>query len=411
MHIGLVTASYEPVVNGVTRMVALYKKHLEAAGHQATVFTLGEDGTDRNDRGIVRSPGLQLSKSGYYFALRYSTKAQALLSEVDIIHCHHLIMGLEFAHRYGRSPIVYTNHTRLDLYARSYMRLPDPIARGLLRFLWPWMTGYCDVVVAPSVSSKRLLRSFGVKQPIEVIANGIEVERFRNSLNPWTKKQLGVPQISTLVVYVGRLAGEKNLEKLLYEFSLAVCEAPTLHLLLVGSGPSRRKLMHLATKLNIANQVVFNGAVPHHEIPRYLAAADIFATASQSEVLPLTIIEAMAAGLPVVAIRSPGIDDLIQHRKTGILADIQKGDLARGILCLTRDPAERARLGNNAYQNSRLYHIHHTVELTIQLYKRVISQHDRTHAEHGRDEAKILWQAPGSKSKQNEPLRIVSDDE
>jgi glycosyltransferase involved in cell wall biosynthesis len=278
------------------------------------------------------------------------------------------------------------------------MRLPYPIARGFLRFLWPWMTGYSDVVVAPSASSKRLLRSFGVKRPIEVILNGIEVERFRNCINPLTKQQLGVPQTSTLAIYVGRLAAEKNLEKLLCEFSLAVGERPTLHLLLVGSGPAQTKLIHLATKLNIAKQLVFSGAVSHQEIPRYLAAADFFVTASQSEVLPLTLIEAMAASLPVAAIRSPGIDDLTQHRKTGILTCSQNGDLARGILCLASDPAERARLGNSAYQNSRRYHIHHTVGQTIRLYKRLIREQSRAHANQGQDEAKILWKAPGSKS-------------
>jgi 1,2-diacylglycerol 3-alpha-glucosyltransferase len=401
MHIGLVTASYVPVINGVTRMVALYKKHLEAAGHQVTVFTFGEVEQWENDPTIVRSPGHKLSNSGYYFAFRYSPKAQELLSQVDIIHCHHLIMGLEHAQRYGRAPIVYTNHTRYDLYARSYMRLPDPIARGFLRLLWPWMTGYCDIVVAPSASVKRLLRTFGVRQPIEVIANGIEVERFRHPVNPLTKEQIGVPQTSTLVIYIGRLAGEKNLEKLLYEFSLAEGEVPPLYLLLVGSGPAQEKLFRLATKLNIANRVVFRGAVAHHEIPRYLAASDIFVTASQSEVLPLTIIEAMAAGLPVAAIKSPGIDDLIEHGKTGILTSFQNGDLARSILFLAGDKSERARLGHNSYQESRHYHINHTVGHTIQLYKRLLGENNREHTNEGRDENKILGEHSDSKSYQS----------
>ena len=224
MHIGLITAAYKPVINGVTRMVALYKKHLEIAGHRVTVFTLGQEDTEGADPSIVRSPGFNLSNTGYYFALRYSPEAQQLLSKVDIMHCHHLFMGLEYAHRYGRSPIVYTNHTRLDLYARSYMRLPDRIASGSLRLLWPRMTGYCDVVVAPSASLKRILRAYGVAQPIEIIENGIEVERFRNPIDPLTKQEIGMAQNRIMAIYVGRLAAEKNIEKLLYEFSLAVRE-------------------------------------------------------------------------------------------------------------------------------------------------------------------------------------------
>ncbi len=398
MHIGLVTASYAPIVNGVTRMVALYKKHFEAAGHQVTVFTLGDTEEDGGDPTIVRSPGLALSQSGYYFALQYSPKAQNLLSKVDIIHCHHLIMGLEFAQRYGRSPIVYTNHTRYDLYAQSYMRFPEPIARGFLRLLWPWMAGFCDVVIAPSASAKRLLRTFGVTQTIEVIENGIELENYRYPNSPLSKQQIGVPQTSTLLVYVGRLAGEKNLETLLYEFSLAFSKAPSLRLLFVGAGPAERKLRQLTRKLEITEQTVFAGAVLHHEIPRYLAAADIFITASRSEVLPLSIIEAMAAGLPVLALESPGINDLIQSGHSGILTGNNKGDLAHGIIFLSNNLDQRRRLAHNAYQASLIYHIDRTVRLTIELYRRLLNGTGQEPVGEGRDAEMMRWELPDSKS-------------
>ena len=102
MRIGMVTACYKPVINGVTRMVSLYKQHLEAAGHEVTIFTLGDP--DPNDEsGVVRSPGIMLGDYGYYISMRYSSEAQALLQQMDIIHCHHLFMSVEMAHRYGRS--------------------------------------------------------------------------------------------------------------------------------------------------------------------------------------------------------------------------------------------------------------------------------------------------------------------
>jgi glycosyltransferase involved in cell wall biosynthesis len=106
----------------------------------------------------------------------------------------------------------------------------------------------------------------------------------------------------------------------------------------------------------------------------------------------------MAAGLPVVAIKSPGIDDLIDHGKTGILTGFQNGDLASGILYLAGDKPERARLGYNGYQNSHLYHINHTVGHTIQLYKRLLDGNSREHTNAGRDDNKIFRECPGSKS-------------
>ena len=165
MHIGLVSATYTPVINGVTRTVALHKKYLEEAGHHVTVFSLGKPGADVQNPDTMRSPGLPIGNSGYYFALRYSRPAQDLLSQVDIIHCHHMLMGLEFTHRYGRSPIVYHNHTRIDMYAQYYLRLPEMAARGLMRLLWPGIIGLSDVVIAPSSSVKRLLRGYGATQP------------------------------------------------------------------------------------------------------------------------------------------------------------------------------------------------------------------------------------------------------
>ena len=117
MRIGMVSATYDPsVINGAVRMVTLYKQHLEALGHEVTIFTLGDEQEGDREARIVRSPGFRLGDYGYFVGLRYSREAQMLLTEMDVVHCHHLLMSVEMAHRYARCPIVYTNHTRYDLY-------------------------------------------------------------------------------------------------------------------------------------------------------------------------------------------------------------------------------------------------------------------------------------------------------
>ena len=366
----MVTACYKPVINGVTRMVVLYKEHLEAAGHEVTVFTLGEPDPAGDDPDVIRSRAIPLGDTGYYFSFRYSKAAQERLREMEIIHCHHLFMSVEMAHRYGRCPIVYTNHTRYDLYTGAYTPLPQPAADAIMRQLWPEFTDYCDVVITPSPRVRDVMRDFGVRRPIEVIPNGIDLEPVWNPPCPRAKVDFDVPPEATLLIYTGRLASEKNLRELLSQFALAAEIVPNLHLLLLGKGPLAAKLPRQAEELGVAGRVHLPGAVPYEEVGGVLAAGDAFATASVSEVHPLSIIEAMAAGLPVAAVRSPGVTDTVEHGQTGLLVSAADG-LAAAIVGLVDDEERRRRMGAAAREASKRYDIRRTVRRTVALYDRL----------------------------------------
>ncbi|MCA9899292.1 MAG: glycosyltransferase [Ardenticatenaceae bacterium] len=370
MRIGMVTACYKPVINGVTRMVSLYKEHLEAAGHEVTIFTLGEPDPD-DEPGVVRSPGLMLGDYGYYISMRYSNKAQALLQEMDIIHCHHLFMSVEMAHRYGRSPIVYTNHTRYDLYTGSFTSLPQPAADAIMRQVWPEFTDYADVVITPSASVRDVMLEFGVRRPIEVIENGVDLKPFHFPIAPLTKTDLGVPETAVLVTYVGRLSPEKDVDILLEQFAIAKDVVPNLHLMIIGKGPSQAELQNITKELGIAQSVLFTGAVAYENVGNYLAAADLFATASTTEVHPLTVIEAMAAGLPVVAVSSPGIVDTVESGHSGLLTTKPVGGLAAALVGLASNPERRQQMAQAARNDSERFGIHNTIQRTIDLYERL----------------------------------------
>lgn len=370
MRIGMVTACYKPVINGVTRMVSLYKEHLEAAGHEVTIFTLGDP--DPNDEpGVVRSPGLMLGDYGYYISMRYSNEAQRLLQEVDIIHCHHLFMSVEMAHRYGRSPIVYTNHTRYDLYTGSFISLPQPAADAIMRQIWPDFTDFADVVITPSASVRDVMLEFGVRRPIEVIENGVDLRPFHHPTHPLSKTDLNIPEAAVLVTYVGRLSPEKDVDILLEQFAIAKDVVPNLHLMIVGQGAAQPELEKQARQLNIADSVLFTGPIPYDEVGNYLAAADLFATASVTEVHPLTVIEAMASGLPVVAISSPGIVDTVESGSSGLLTTKPAGGLAAALVGLASNDTRRQQMAQAARRASERFSIDHTVQRTLELYERL----------------------------------------
>lgn len=370
MRIGMVTACYKPVINGVTRMVSLYKQYMEAAGHEVTIFTLG-DADPYDEPGVVRSPGLMLGEYGYYISMRYTKEAQTLLQEMDIIHCHHLFMSVEMAHRYGRSPIVYTNHTRYDLYTGSFTSIPQPAADAIMRQIWPDFTDYADVVITPSASVRDVMLEFGVRRPIELIENGVNLRPFHYPSQPLSKTDLNVPETAVLVTYVGRLSPEKDVDILLEQFAIAKDVVPNLYLMIMGSGSSQPDLEKQAQQLGIPDNVLFTGPIAYEQVGNYLAAADLFATASVTEVHPLTVIEAMAAGLPAVAISSPGIVDIVESGKSGLLTTKPAGGLAAALVGLASNETQRKQMAQAARENSERYSIEKTIQRTLELYERL----------------------------------------
>ncbi|MBP6015646.1 MAG: glycosyltransferase [Candidatus Promineofilum sp.] len=385
MRIGMVSATYDQtVVNGAVHMVTLYKKCLEALGHEVTIFTLGEQAdTDQANR-IIRSPGIRLGGYGYYLSNSYTREAQALLTQMDIVHCHHLLMSVELAHRYVNCPIVYTNHTRYDLYTGTYTALPQPAADAIMRQIWPEYTDLADVVIAPSEGVRRVLQEFGVRARIVVIENGIEREPFLHPSQPRTKADYGLPKSARLLLYVGRFSTEKRIDTLLRQFVAAHQLIPELHLGLIGKGPQEADLRQLAEELGLSAAVHFCGVVAYDEVPNWLAAADAFATASTSEVHPLTVIEAMAAGKPIAAVHSPGISDSVDSGITGYLAGDADG-LDAAIVALMNDPARTQAMGDNARRASERFDIHRTVAQTANLYEELLASRpdQQRQKEHG----------------------------
>jgi glycosyltransferase involved in cell wall biosynthesis len=277
-------------------------------------------------------------------------------------------MSVEMAHRYARCPIVYTNHTRYDLYTGAYTPLPQPAADAIMRQVWPEFTDLADVVIAPSESMRQVMADFGVRAHIVIIENGIDLEPFLRPRQPRAKTDYGLPDSARLLVYVGRLSSEKDVAALIRQFAVAGGLIPDLHLAIIGHGPQESELRQLVEESGLGACVHFRGLVPYEEVADWLAAADAFVTASTSEVHPLTVIEAMAAGKPVAAVRSPGIVDSVESGVTGYLADAPQG-LDAAIVALLADPARARQMGAAAREASRRFDIRRTVARTVELYE------------------------------------------
>ncbi len=382
MRIGLLTDSYKPVVNGITNFVALHKKQLEARGHKPFVFTLGHVDYEDEEVRVIRSEAVPLSDTGYYISFTYNRRARRKLPTMDIFHVQHPFLAGRIAMGYRRRygiPLVYTNHTRYDLLAQHYVPLlPDNLSQLFLDAYLPYFTSQCDLVIAPCNSIRDLLvERFGVTARIKVIPNGIDLKPFQQPTTSRTRAELGLPEQAKVAIFVGRIAWEKNLFFLLQAFASIHSQVPDLYLLLVGGGPETKQLQELAHQLGVADRVIFVGQVPYEDVPGYLKMADAFVTASVTEVHPLSVIEAVAAGLPVVGIRSPGVADTVIDGVHGFLTRLDLAEFGLRLVELMNNDALRAEMSARALADSRQYAIEHTSQRILDCYEEILREETR----------------------------------
>jgi 1,2-diacylglycerol 3-alpha-glucosyltransferase len=381
MRIGMLADMYTPHVSGVTNYIRLNARILRQSGHDVFIFTFGDpEGGDAAEN-VVRSPGVPVADTGVYFAFSYTRPARRLIRTMDVVHVHHPFLSGRLALRYCRPyniPVVYTNHTRYDLYAQAYLPvLPDQVGTSFLHAYMPSFCREVDLVIAPSPGLKEILEGVGVDAPIRVIPNGVDLEPYQKPIESIPRDQIGVSPEDVLLIYVGRLGPEKNLTFLLRSFAGAQSAYPRTSLLLVGDGPEMDNLRHLASQIGLADRIRFAGMVDYESVPRYLAAADAFVTASVTEVHPLSIVEAMASGLPALGIESPGVSDSIVDGETGFLS---RNDLASFTALMTRlvaDSKSRRRMAANARRSSQAYNIHMTSRAVEEEYVRLRSRSAR----------------------------------
>jgi glycosyltransferase involved in cell wall biosynthesis len=382
MRIGMMADTYKPHVSGITNYIDLNKRYLERAGHDVFVFAFGDLEYHDGEPRVIRSPGLRLQNTGFYLSFRYRRAAKHLLQSMDIIHVHHPFLSGRLALSYARPlhiPIVFTNHTRYDLYAQAYLPLmPEEISEGLLRTYMPSFCDAVNLVISPSAGMEKVLRKLDVKSPIEVVPNGVELKRYHNA-EPLPRSDFGFEADDVLLIYVGRLGPEKNLDFLLRAFNGVTQAFDHVRLLILGDGPARPELESLASSLGLSACVRFEGMVPYDRLPAYLAMSDAFVTASVTEVHPLSVIEAMGTGLPVLGIESPGVGDTVEDGRTGFLTDEDAIAFAVKMTRLVTEHELRRKMGAAAREASSRYAIERTTQMMLKHYDRLVHEAEPRH--------------------------------
>ncbi|MBE3598944.1 MAG: glycosyltransferase [Limnochordaceae bacterium] len=216
---------------------------------------------------------------------------------------------------------------------------------------------------------------YGPVGNVATIPTGIDLSAFAGLDRSWLRGRFAIPAGAPVVIHVGRLAREKNVHMLMQALRRLLEELPALHAVVAGGGPFLAGMRAATSEPPFAGRLHLTGPLAPSEVPRHLAGADLFLTASTTETQGLVAVEAMAAGLPVVAPEAGGIPDVVRSGQDGLLVTARPEALAEAARGLLEQPHRLRRLAEHALARSREFGVEHTVSRLEQLYQRLKSAH------------------------------------
>lgn len=356
MKILITSDWYSPAVNGVVTSVKNLRRELEARGHEVRVLTLSQTHRSWKKDGVTClgsvAAGLVYPGARLRTALAGRWVREIVAWGPDVVHSQCEFSTFFLARRIAEEldvPLIHTYHTVYEDYTHYFspsVRFGKKAAAVFSR----WVAGQTDCMIAPTGKVRLLLQRYGVACPVFVVPSGIDLRRFGGEPDPWRmavlRASLDIPQDRLVLVSVGRLAEEKNIGELLRIRAAMGTGGATL--LLVGDGPDRPRLEHLAADLGLtAPDVVFAGMVPPEQVADWYRLGDLFVSASTSETQGLTYVEALAAGVPVLCRADPCLAEVIRDGENGWQYR-DEADFQRKLDTFLAQPHRRCQLVQNA---------------------------------------------------------------
>jgi glycosyltransferase involved in cell wall biosynthesis len=388
VQIAFFTNFYLPVVNGVSRSVESFREALMRQRHNVFVFAQATNGYEDKVPFIFRYPALNLPVSIEVPAvIPVSSFVDQLLPilKPDVIHTHHPILLGQTAARKAKElnvPLIFTFHTRYQEYTH-YIPLPQEAIQDFIKSaIQNWLKTFmrmCQHIVIPSESMKEILiRDYGLQDSYTVIPTGMDLTPYTKADGNELRARLGW-QNDKVLISIGRLAQEKNWPTLLEAVKKVVRKHPDLRVVIIGDGVEKNNLLALTNELGIAERVTFTGELPFSEVPAYLKAADLFAFASITETQGLVTMEAMAAGLPVVAVDASGTSDIVDEGKQGFLVPNDPAAMAKSIDKLLNSPGLMRRFKKNALAKAKTFDVDVQTARLLEVYEQSIQDKAKEH--------------------------------
>lgn len=385
LRIGLFTDTYAPQVNGVSVSLQMISEGLKKRGHQVTIFAPKFPGYKDNEPNVMRLPSLKyLNNPPIYVAVLGTPRSTWKLTRehFDVLHAHSpLSVGLlgYLMASTKRLPLIYTYHTSITDYTH-YVKFIG--GTSLMNRAAAWFskasTDLGDQIIVPSPKFYRLLLNQKVKQPITVIPNGIDLSMFKSAKNPGAlRNRLGLGPDAPILLTVGRMDPEKRLEFIVEAFDLIADRVPDAHLVFAGDGSSRKSVEDKANTTRARDRIHFLGMVNRADLPDVFHDATVFLSASTTEVHPISVIEAIASGLPFVAVQDEAFEGMLEDGQNGYTVPLDVKKYADTLANLLPDRERLQRFGGHSAALSEKYSIETQVKSLEKLYMEAILQNWR----------------------------------
>ncbi|GAB3342747.1 glycosyltransferase family 4 protein [Chromohalobacter beijerinckii] len=378
MNILMFTNTYCPTVGGVSESVQRLKRCLQHAGHSVLVVAPKLDGQPRFERDVVRVVAMQRF-NGSDFSLPVPVPGQLYEAieefEPDLVHSHHPFLLGDTAARVAQTyglPLVFTHHTLYEHYTH-YVPGDSPRMQRFAIALSSEYTRLCDAVIAPSESIAALLAQRGVlPDKVRVIPSGVDTRAFGRGDGARWRQRFGIPEDAMVIGRVGRLAMEKNLGFLAAALSRFLARHPKARVLVVGEGEARTVMHDHAAREGVADRFHYTGKLHDQALIDAYHAMDTFAFASHSETQGMVIAEAMASGLPVVAVDASGVREVLSDGLNGIMLPSDDVETFAKALETLQEPMLHARLRQGAFDSAHKLDDRRCAERCLGIYRQVL---------------------------------------
>ena len=363
MNIGIFTEVYLPQINGVVTTICTLEKELKLLGHNVYIFTNYYPGYNNDNSNVFRLPSIPFAldkacRIGSFYSHEIMKEIKKI--KLDIIHTNtEFSMGLfgRIVAKKLRIPVVHTYHTIYEDWVNDSIsnNAIAGIASNVVISISKSHCNICNKIIVPSMKVRKLLVGYGIKKNIEILPNGIELEPFYKINKEYTpekiiefKKSIGINENDKVLLNIGRQSKEKNIESIFYALEKLVKTNSNIKLVIVGDGPNKENLEDLSEKLKLKDNIIFLGKKPRKDIEKYYKIADIFITPSTFETQGLTVLEAMAANIPVVVKKDEAFEDIIENDVTGFIFENDE-ELADLINRLLNNKILLNDISNNAF--------------------------------------------------------------
>jgi len=375
MNIAVFTDTFLPMTDGVVSMILNSSRELIRRGHRVKIFAPKIEGVEKYIKNLrnleivfyksMDTPNEEVKLSAVWLP---KTIRELKAFKTDVVHFHSPSMiGIEgiIAAKILHIPIVATFHTFLaDFEYMKSIGIPKILIKLSSNIIWKlliFIYEKADAIISPCKYTKKVLLEKKIKKPIIVIPNGI---KFNN-------KQLEFNKKSSNCLYVGRLGPEKNLETLVKTFKFVANKIPSAKLIVVGDGPKKKTMQNLAKQLKISKKIIFKGKIENEKLMKkgeIFKKCALFINTALAENQPVSVIEAMSFGLPIVAIKTKGMPELVNGN--GFLCEnANPKEIAENAIKILRNQNLRYNFSKASLQKAKKYNISYSVKKLENLYE------------------------------------------